>query len=241
MAYIDSSLDSHPAGPSDNPTASEIFDPLNDEDGLEDEPRKPDERPPAHSLLEALIDQVDDINLARYIDDQTLDTIGQQCLREYEIDSNSRKDWEDKARKAMKFAMQKTEPKTYPWPGASNTIYPLITQACLDFHSRITGAVLPGKEIVKGTVWGTDDGTPITLDGKPGGPPKMTTPAPGQPPQPEWLIAPGEKRARADRVGEHMSWQLLVEMKEWVPQTDALLLEADIISLIRVINHQDFA
>ena len=72
--------------------------------------------------------------------------------------------------------------------------------------------------MVKGVVWGTDKGTPATEDGKPDGKPKMHPDG-----TPVWLSAPGDKRKRADRIGEHMSWQLLEEMKEWEPQTDTLL------------------
>jgi chaperonin GroES len=45
-------------------------------------------------------------------------------------------------------------------------------------------------------------------------------PQPSEPVEPLWLVAPGEKQKRADRIGEHMSWQLLEEMPEWEPQTD---------------------
>lgn len=61
--------------------------------------------------------------------------------------------------------------------------------------------------------------------------------APGQPPNPAgpqqasspdgrplWIQPPGSKQARADRIGRHMSWQLLNEMPEWEEQTDRLLL-----------------
>ena len=33
----------------------------------------------------------------------------------------------------------------------------------------------------------------------------------------------GKKRARGDRVGQHMSWQLLTEMPEWEPDVDRML------------------
>jgi chaperonin GroES len=38
-----------------------------------------------------------------------------------------------------------------------------------------------------------------------------------------WLVPPGAKQLRADRLGGHMSWQLLDEMPEWEPETDKLL------------------
>jgi chaperonin GroES len=38
------------------------------------------------------------------------------------------------------------------------------------------------------------------------------------------VVPPGAKRARADRIAEHMSYQLLEEMTEWQDETDRLLL-----------------
>ena len=34
----------------------------------------------------------------------------------------------------------------------------------------------------------------------------------------------GQKRARADRMGQHMTWQLLYKMENWEEETDFLLL-----------------
>ena len=181
------------------------------------------------TLKAALIEQIDDINLARYIEQDELDRIGDLVVREYRIDALSRSEWVDKSKKAMKFATQEAKAKSFPWPRASNVIFPLIAQASLEFASRTYPAIVQNRSVVKGVVWGSDDGTPMTDDGKPGGKPRMAPAAPGQPPQPVWLIAPGEKRKRADRLGEHMSWQLLDEMKEWEPQTDQLLHQMPII------------
>jgi chaperonin GroES len=59
-----------------------------------------------------------------------------------------------------------------------------------------------------------------------GGPPLQADP--NDPSQ--WMVGkdgtpqvPGYKQTRADRVGEHMSWQLLDEQPEWEPETDQLL------------------
>lgn len=49
------------------------------------------------------------------------------------------------------------------------------------------------------------DGTWMTSDGK------------------LWKVPPGAKRAKADRVSQHMSYQLLCEMEEWEEDTDVLL------------------
>ncbi len=263
MAYIDSSTASPLAAARAAPSpADEQLEPPGADDEAEEqeeEPRALKERAPAGSIKAALVSQVDDINIARYIDNQQLDQIGMDAVREFEIDDNSRKDWVDKAITAMKFATQDAQRKETPWSGASNVIYPLIAQSALDFAARQYPAMIQGKKVVKGVIWGDDKGTPITEDGKPDGKPRMAPPAgmptsgpqpamqPAQPPQmiappqagapgpgmpppgppqpqePLWLIAPGEKRKRADRIADHMSWQLLVEMVEWEPQTDQML------------------
>lgn len=175
------------------------------------------------SLKRHLIDQIDNINLARDLDDVLLSKIGQAVVFEYDLDENSRSEWLENADKAMKFATQAAEEKQYPWPRASNIIFPLITQAAVQFQARTYPALIQNRNVVKGVVWGTDKGTPVTLDGKPDGQPKL-----GPDGQPMWLVAPGEKRLRADRIGEHMSYQLLEEMPEWEPQTDQLLLQIPI-------------
>ena len=185
--------------------------------------------PRTGSLKKRLIDQIDEVNIARQIDDQTLREIGMAVCQEFEIDENSRKGWVDDAEKAMKFAMQKSEPKEFPWPGAANVIFPMMLQATVEFASRTYMALIQGPKIVKGTFTGSDRGTPVMEDGKPKMAPLPPGAPPGSPQKPVWLIAPGEKRARAERIGEFMSWQLLEEMPEWEPQTDQLLHQIPIV------------
>jgi chaperonin GroES len=212
--------------PDDEP---EMFDVLDEPDREEEQDeRTPARKPRAGSLEAALLQQVDDVNLARYLDAQQLDEIGIQCVREYEIDEESRNDWCQKADRAMKFATQDTTPKETPWPGASNMIYPLISQSALEFGARTYPAVVQGRNVFRGVVWGSDRGTPATEDGDPDGQPKMITGPDGQP-QPVWLIPPGAKRKLADKIGEHMSFQVLNEMPEWEPQTDQYLHQMAVI------------
>ncbi len=174
---------------------------------------------------QGLIDQIEDHNLARDLDAMTLSTIAQLVVREYEIDEESRSEWKDEAEQALKFSTQDAEPKQYPWPKASNIIYPLITTAALQFNARAYPAIIQSRNVVKGTVWGTDDGTPQTKNGKPDGAPVLDP----NTQQIQWLIAPGEKQKRATAIGEHMSWQLLEEIPEWENQTDQLLMQLPIV------------
>jgi chaperonin GroES len=48
-------------------------------------------------------------------------------------------------------------------------------------------------------------------------------PVDGAPQDQQWLIPPGAKRARGDRVSRHMSYQLTEEMEDWEEQTDKML------------------
>lgn len=214
------------AQPDDMPAVdADTFDPLSSEEHREDvHAREVQKRPEAETDLEQLILQIDDINLARYMSDEDLTTIGIECVTGYRIDDQSREDWLRDAEDAMAMAMQQVEEKSTPWSGASNFIWPLITQASIDFAARTYGAIVQGMDVVKGVVWGDDDGTPITQDGKPESPPKLDANG-----QPLWLVKPGDKTAIAKRIGTHMSWQLLEEMPEWEPQTDQMLHQMPVI------------
>lgn len=183
-----------------------------------------------------LKEQVGNTNVARGLAQETLNHLGMLVVEEYEIDKQSRAEWEEKAQEALKYVLQDQEPKQYPFPGASNIIWPLLTTASMQFAARAYPAIVRGNKVAKGAVWGSDRGTPATQDGKQGGPPKM-----GPDGSPIWKIAPGEKRARADRIGEHMSWQLLEEMEEWEAQLDQLLHQIPVVGGAIRKTYRDFS
>jgi chaperonin GroES len=163
---------------------------------------------------------IDNPNIARDLDDETLSKIGERVFREYQIDEDSRADWKQKTQEAMDLALQVAKEKAFPWPKAANIIYPLVTTAAMQFAARAYPAIVNGRNVVRGVVIGSDDGTPAIdpLTGQP----RIQADPQGNP-MPVWAIAPGEKQMRADSLGEHMSWQLLDEMPEWEPETDQLL------------------
>ena len=99
-----------------------------DEAGEEQDEQEDDgplmEAPEYGTEKERLVVDTDNVNLARYINRSTLGRIGDLVKREYDLDENSRADWKEKAEKALDFATQKVEEKQYPWPQASNVIFP---------------------------------------------------------------------------------------------------------------------
>lgn len=168
-----------------------------------------------------LVEWIDHPNIADELEEDQLNKIGQKCKREFELDLSSREaeGWDDQAEKSMDLALQVAKEKTFPWPKASNFVFPLMTMSAIQFAARAYPAIIQGRNVVKGVVVGKDEGTPMVgPDGQP-----MMQPGPDGQPQPVWQIPPGGKRERAGRIGEHMSWQLLKEMKEWEEETDKLL------------------
>lgn len=168
--------------------------------------------------LDRTKDWIDAVNIADDLDETLLSAIGQRVVREYMIDVNSRADWVTKSTEAMKLAMQVAEQKTYPWPKASNVIYPLMTVAAIQFAARAYPAIVSGRNVVKGVVIGNDQGVPA-VDPNTGQPPLIDP----QTSQPMWIVEPGSKRLLAGKIGDHMSYQLLDEQTEWEEETDKLL------------------
>lgn len=171
-----------------------------------------------------LLEQISNQNVARLFGLELLDHIGRLVTDEYRIDKLSRADWESKAEIAVAIVTQKIEPKQYPFPNASNVIWPLLTTATLQFNARAYPAIIRDNRVVKGVIEGSDRGTPATEDGRPTGPPRKAPDG-----SPIWLIRPGEKQLRATRISEHMSWQLLEQMPEWEPTLDQMLCQLPIV------------
>ena len=159
-------------------------------------------------------------NIAVELSEEERSEIAQRVKRDYDLDEESRVEWKDKYQKSLDFAMQFAEEKSYPWPNASNVIYPLITTASINFHARSYPALIQDKNVARGAVVGNDDGVPAMQNGQP---------VMDQTGQPVFVKPPGAKQKQADKIGRHMSWQLLSEMKEWEPQTDRLLLVTPIV------------
>lgn len=159
-----------------------------------DDPNE-DEAPEKDGLDLAAILQAD--NLTDLLSEAQLNEIGGKCLRDYEIDETSRKDWLVRYKRWLDIAMQVREEKTWPWRKAANIHYPLLTTAAVQFQARAYPAIVDGSNLVKGRVLGPDN------DGK--------------------------KRERADRIGAHMTYQLLYQMPGWEEDTDRLLLVLPIV------------
>ena len=95
-------------------------------------------------------------NIAEEMDAGELSSLGFKLMDEINLDLTSRLDWEDRNEKANKLALQVVEKKTFPWPGASNVKFPLITIAAMQYHSRAYPSLVSNNEVVKCKVYGSD-------------------------------------------------------------------------------------
>lgn len=96
-------------------------------------------------------------NLAEGVSEEKLTTLGALCKREFEQDYSSRSHWEDCLRGWEELAMQIKEEKSWPWAGAANVKYPLISTACMQFAARAYPSLVPSNgKIVKAQVIGPD-------------------------------------------------------------------------------------
>lgn len=105
----------------------------------------------------SLADAIEAQNIAEMLSDEDCSALGHWAAEGFAADLESRSQWEIRMRDAMKLALQLKEEKTFPWPGASNVKFPLITVAALSFHSRIYPALIQQPDIVKCIPYGNDD------------------------------------------------------------------------------------
>lgn len=95
-------------------------------------------------------------NVIEAFKEQDVMKLGQEALEEYQIDRESRAEWEQNAKEAMKAILQDKADKNYPWPKASNVRVPLLTTAALQFAARAYPAIVQSPKMVRMEIIGRD-------------------------------------------------------------------------------------
>lgn len=168
--------------------------------------------------------------------EEAITRLGGDVVDDYTRDDNDRAEWKRIVMKAQKSAAQEVRgTKDYPWKGASNVHYPLLTVAATQFNARAYPAIVKGDEAVSVKVVGADRGRPAMMQTPQGLVPLPMMGPDGQPivgpdgqPQNQWAIPPGGKASRASRVKDYLNTVLFYRMKDWESDTDALLLQLPI-------------
>jgi len=169
---------------------------------------------------------VQNVNLASYLEKEVLDKIGQDVVKEYEIDDESCSGWKERTEPAIELAMLIWEEKNTPFKGAANIKYPILTTAAIQFSARAYPNIIKGQNVVKAKIIGKDVLIPPN-DPRTGQPAMIMDPKSGQP-----MPAPpiqGGKSDIASRISQHMSYQVLEEMEEWEEELDKGLISLPIV------------
>jgi len=152
-------------------------------------------------------------NIVDLLDERALNTIGYHVINEYNLDKESRSQWEKRVENAMKLALQVSEAKSFPWTNASNIKFPLVTIAALQFHSRAYPALIPSDQLVK-----VDYDSSTSMDPR----------------------ASKELEDRNKRVERHMSYQLLKQDECWESEMDKVLITVPIVGCAFKKTYWDF-
>lgn len=100
---------------------------------------------------------VDSTNLVNKFKKEQIEKLSTQVKEGFEHDLRSREQWEKAAKEWTDLALQVREEKTYPWRGAANVKYPLLSTAAMQFNARAYPSLVPSSgDIVKTVVIGKD-------------------------------------------------------------------------------------
>jgi hypothetical protein len=101
-------------------------------------------------------DEFDD-NLAEFLDDGELATLGSDLIEDVSADITSRKDWVDMYVKGLDVLGMKYEERTEPWNGACGVFSTILTEAAVRFQSETIIETFPAAGPVKTEIIGAID------------------------------------------------------------------------------------
>ena len=103
-------------------------------------------------------------NIAEDLSEKQLDEIAQVVLDGYEIDKQSRVEWEAINKKAFELIAINAKEKNTPWEKAANIKYPMIIGACMQGNARLMPLLIKDDKVVKVRLMLPDDPKHILSD-----------------------------------------------------------------------------
>ena len=97
-----------------------------------------------------------DANLADYMDDSVLSSLGGELIADFDKDINDRKDWIRTYVEGLKLLGLKYEERTEPWAGACGVFHPMLTESVVRFQSEGIMETFPAAGPVKTQILGKD-------------------------------------------------------------------------------------
>jgi hypothetical protein len=103
-----------------------------------------------------------DANLAEFLDDSTLDSLGSELIDDFEKDQRDRRDWIQTYVDGLKLLGLKYEERTEPWQGACGVFHPMLTESVVRFQAEGIMETFPAQGPVKTKIIGKE--TPEAVD-----------------------------------------------------------------------------
>ena len=105
---------------------------------------------------DAETDEDFDANLAEFMDDSDLQSLGEDLVEDFGKDINDRKDWMQTYVEGLKLLGLKYEDRTEPWQGACGVFHPMLTESVVRFQSEGITETFPAAGPVKTVIIGKD-------------------------------------------------------------------------------------
>ena len=97
-----------------------------------------------------------DANLADFMEDSELESLGGDLVAEFEKDIGDRKEWIQTYVEGLKLLGLKYEDRTEPWEGACGVFHPMLTESVVRFQSEGITETFPAAGPVKTQIIGKD-------------------------------------------------------------------------------------
>ena len=98
-----------------------------------------------------------DANLAEYMDEGDLDSLGSELIEDFGKDVMDRKDWIKTYVDGLKLLGLNYEDRTEPWQGACGVFHPMLTESVVRFQSEAMMETFPAMGPVKTQIVGAID------------------------------------------------------------------------------------
>lgn len=172
-----------------------------------------DTEAPPYSVFDAVgLDNITD-----FFDDEVIKKLGSQTLTDFQADERDFAPRRAKIEDINALLLQTKEIKNYPFEGAANIKYPLLTKACMQFAAVAYPAIFRDGKIAKANVVGNDDGDEPIKDPITGT--VATNPMTNAP----MRINEGVKARKGERVSKVLNYQMTEQMENWNADTDRIM------------------
>lgn len=168
-------------------------------------------------------------NIAKEMSTERLNKIGAELMDKFNADVSARQEKDRRLEEAQKIARQKIESKSFPYEGASNVKFPLITKAVIEFNSRVSPIIMNNGEPVKVKTFGDAGEVALSDDGMP------------QISETTGIFKTTQENVtdRASKVKDVMNW-VLSDVTDWESQKDRLTLVYALSGFAATKNYFDY-